>query len=164
MSKASKATAILSNAGSGDFSTNRRMTLVLVVATLTGMIARSARAGGELGNRARASGVSAASAIRGSGARDAASSMASQFRDLKELAPEHRVRAIRFRHNAFLVMTADGQSTVFQETALRFRVDSSELGPNPGDPVILPAGRMGDRAWLFFASPEEIGTFIKHQS
>jgi hypothetical protein len=27
----------------------------------------------------------------------------------------------------------------------------------------MGAGMMGDRATVFFASPEEIGTFIKHQ-
>ena len=164
MSKVSKADAVLRAAGSGDFSTNRRTTLAFVVAALTGMVVRSARAGGEPGNRASAAAMAAASASRGDGARDATSVMASQFRDLKELGQEYRVRAIRYGHRSFQVMTADGRCTDFQEAALRFKIDSSELGPRPGDPVILPAGRIGDRSWVFFAAPEEIGTFIEHHA
>ena len=37
------------------------------------------------------------------------------------------------------------------------------MGPVAGKPVMMPAGMMGDRASVLFASPEEIGTFIKHQ-
>ena len=164
MTKDTKVTAVLSSARSERFSASRRATLALVVAALTGIIARSARAGGALRNQASAVGVLAASTIENRGARNTMSAMASQFRNLKELGPEHRVRAIRYRHDAFEVMTADGRSSVFRESALRFKIDSSELGPRAGDPVILPAGKMSDRAWVFFASPEEIGTFIKHHA
>jgi hypothetical protein len=46
---------------------------------------------------------------------------------------------------------------------LRFRIDSSDTGPFVGKPILLPTGRMGDRASLFCAAPEEIGAFIRHQ-
>lgn len=58
-------------------------------------------------------------------------------------------------------MTADGQSAEFTEADLQFKVDSSPLGPRRGNPVILPAGHLGDRSWVFFAAPDEIGAFIK---
>lgn len=70
--------------------------------------------------------------------------------------------AIRHRRNSFEVTTADGRTTVFPESDLRFKVDSSDRGPAPGRAVILPGGMMGDRAIAFFASPSEIGTFIKY--
>jgi hypothetical protein len=35
-----------------------------------------------------------------------------------------------------------------------------ELGPEPGKPVIVGAGMMGDRASVVFASPQEISPFI----
>jgi cytochrome c len=61
------------------------------------------------------------------------------------------------------VTTADGQTTDFWEVNLRLKTDSSDTGPLAGKPVILPAGMMGDRASVFFATPDEISTFIKQQ-
>ena len=55
-------------------------------------------------------------------------------------------------------------SAALRRAALRFRIDSSEFGPRASDPVILAARKIGDRAWVFFASPEEISTFIKHDA
>jgi len=85
------------------------------------------------------------------------------FDDLKKLGPERQVEAIRYCHDTFHVTTADGQSSDFWEANLRFKIDSSGTGPRPGSPAIMPAGMMGDRASVFFASPDEISTFIKHQ-
>jgi hypothetical protein len=73
------------------------------------------------------------------------------------------VRTISHRDEAFRVTTADGHTTDFLESDLRFKVDSSVLGPPHGAPVILPAGTIGDRAWVFFATPGEIGSFITDQ-
>jgi cytochrome c len=89
--------------------------------------------------------------------------MASRFQDLKKLGPDHQVRAIRYCRDTYHVATADGKSTDFWEANLRFKTDSSDSGPSSGKPVIMPAGMMGDRASVFFAAPEEIGTFIQHQ-
>jgi cytochrome c len=85
------------------------------------------------------------------------------FDDLKKLGPEHQVQAIRYCHDAYQVTTADGQTREFWEANLRFKTDSSDTGPLPGKPVIMPAGMGEDRASVFFTTPEEIGTFIKHQ-
>ena len=59
--------------------------------------------------------------------------------------------------------TADGETADFWEVNLRFKTDSSQTGPLPGKPTLMPAGMQGDRASVFFASPEEISNFIKHQ-
>jgi cytochrome c len=46
---------------------------------------------------------------------------------------------------------------------LRFKTDVSTDGPRAGAPAIVPAGMMGDRADVIFASPDEISPFIRHQ-
>jgi cytochrome c len=89
--------------------------------------------------------------------------MASGFQDLKKLGPDRQVQAIGYCHDTYHVTTADGQTADFWEANLRFKTDSRETGPLPGKPALMPAGMQGDRASVFFASPEEISTFIKHQ-
>ena len=88
----------------------------------------------------------------------------SQFQNLKAVGPEHQIVTIHHHGNTFEVATADGTSTSFHETDLRFKIDTSEKGPLVGRPVILPGGMVGDRATVFFASPAEIGTLIEHRS
>jgi cytochrome c len=85
------------------------------------------------------------------------------FQDLKKLGAEHQVQAIRYCHDTYRVTTADGKTADFWEANLRFKTDSSDTGPLAGKPVIMPAGMQGDRASLFFAAPDEIGTFLKQQ-
>ena len=87
-----------------------------------------------------------------------------QLSNLKKLGPDRQLQAIVYRHDVYRVMTADGQSFDFLEANLRFRIDSSDAGPLRGQPVILPTGTIGDRASVFFASPEEISAFIKQES
>jgi cytochrome c len=89
--------------------------------------------------------------------------MTSHFTDLKTVGPNRQVSSIRVCHDSYFVTTADGKTVPFWEPNLRFKTDSSETGPLSGKPVILPAGMMGDRASVFFASPDEISPFIKHQ-
>jgi cytochrome c len=86
-----------------------------------------------------------------------------QFPDLKKLGPEHQVLAIRYCRDTYRVETADGKTEDYWEANLRFKTDSSDLGPLGGKPVIMPAGMMGDRASVFFTAPEEMGAFITHQ-
>lgn len=85
------------------------------------------------------------------------------FQDLKKLGADHQVQTIRYCHDTYRITTADGQTKDFWEANLRFKTDSSDTGPLAGKPVMLPAGMMGDRASVFFAAPNEISTFIKHQ-
>jgi hypothetical protein len=83
--------------------------------------------------------------------------------DLKLSGPSRQVRSIAYSRGAYSVTTADGKIAFFLESDLRFKIDSSELGPDDGKPVIIPAGTEGDRAWLFFSSPHEIGGFIERR-
>lgn len=103
------------------------------------------------------------SAGRGGMGQGMTGAMSPQFTDLKKIGPNKQVTSIRICHDGYFVTTADGRTADFWEPNLRFKTDSSDTGPLAGKPVILPAGMMGDRASVFFASPDEITPFIKHQ-
>lgn len=81
--------------------------------------------------------------------------------DLGTLDPEQQVTAIRYCGDTYRVTTAAGETIPFWEFNLRFKTDSSEKGPRNGQPALLPASMMGDRAFVIFAGPAEISTFIE---
>jgi cytochrome c len=80
--------------------------------------------------------------------------------NLKKLGPEDRVQSINHCGDTYKVATADGKTRDFWERNLRFKTDVSDDGPQKRAPAIVPAGMMGDRADVIFASPEEISGFI----
>lgn len=120
--------------------TNRRSLLTLATVGMGGLFSLPARAH----HRNAAFGVETRS-----------------FPDLKKLGADRQIHAIRYASGSYHVVTADGGRAEFAEFDLRFKVDSGPLGPLSGKPVILPSGHVGDRAAVFFATPMEIGTFIK---
>lgn len=83
--------------------------------------------------------------------------------DLKKLDPENKVQSITYCPDTYRVTTADGQTQEFWERNLRFKTDSSAIGPDKGVPALFGAGMQGDRASVIFSTPEEIGNFIKRQ-
>jgi cytochrome c len=83
--------------------------------------------------------------------------------DLKQAGPGEQVKAIRYCRDTYRVTTADGETHDFWEANLRFKTDSTALGPRDGTAAILPAEMMGDRASIFFARPEDISALIKHE-
>ena len=82
--------------------------------------------------------------------------------DLKDAPPAGQVRSISYCGDTYTVETADGRRDKIWEFNLRFKSDSSKMGPNPGKPVAVGAGMQGDRASVVFASPKEISDFVKH--
>jgi len=138
-----------SDAQSGGFAINRRGILMAAIAGAAGVASSPAWAGGD----APKPGDVDATTDR----------IMPQLQDLKKLGPDRQVQAIVYRHDIYRVMTTDGQSAEFLEANLRFRIDSSDTGPLRGKPGILPTGTIGDRALVFFASPDEISAFIKRQ-
>ena len=111
--------------------------------------------------QASAGQLSAAAA--GKSGREAVNAASAGFEDLKKLGPDQQVQAIRYCHDTYHLTLGDGQTVDFWEANLRFKTDSSDTGPLPGKPAIMRAGMQGDRASVFFAAPDEISTFIKHQ-
>lgn len=85
-----------------------------------------------------------------------------QLIDLRrEVGPNNRITSIRYCGDTYTVGVESGESHPFWEFNLRFKTDSSDKGPEPGRPVLIPASMMGDRAFVIFAAPEEISAFIE---
>jgi cytochrome c len=87
--------------------------------------------------------------------------MRSEKLDLRKAPPEGQVKSISYCGDTYTIDTADGKSQKIWEFNLRFKSDSSKLGPAPGKPVVVGAGMQGDRASVVFASPKEISEFVK---
>lgn len=87
-----------------------------------------------------------------------------EMANLKELAPERAVQAVKYCKGQYLVSTAAGDVLEFPEFNLRIKTDITENGPVAGKPALLPAGMsgmMGDRAFLVFSDPAEISGYIE---
>ena len=82
--------------------------------------------------------------------------------DLKGLGPDHQVAAVSSYNDIYRVTTASGRTLSFPEFNLRFKTDSSDRGPGQGRPVLLPTSM--DRAFVVFAGPDEISSFITHET
>jgi cytochrome c len=80
--------------------------------------------------------------------------------DLKNAPAEGQVKSIKYCGDTYTVETADGKSQKIWEFNLRFKSDSSKLGPASGKPVVVGAGMQGDRASVVFASPKEFSEFV----
>ena len=83
--------------------------------------------------------------------------------DLNELTPAQQITALRYCGDAYYVTIAAGGTFTFWEFNLRFKTDSSKLGPEKGKPAILRASMRGDRAFVIFSDPTEISAFIQKQ-
>jgi len=80
--------------------------------------------------------------------------------DLKRAGKDRRVTAIRHCGDAYHVTTEAGRTMPFWEFNLRFKTDSSPLGPAPGTPVLAPQGMQGDRAQVVFSGLDELKRFL----
>jgi cytochrome c len=80
--------------------------------------------------------------------------------DLKRVGKDRRVTSIRHCGDAYHVMTEAGRTTPFWEFNLRFKTDSSPLGPEGGKPVLVPAGMQGDRAQIVFNGLDDLKRFL----
>lgn len=134
---------------------NCRTTLAILTGGATVLYSRFASAG----NSDPSSPIPSWSASRLNGKAGRASA---EFPDLKSVGADRQVRSVTYSRGAYCLTMADGETADFLESALRFKVDLSDLGPRAGTPVILRAGTEGDRFWVFFASPAEISSFIQH--
>ena len=80
--------------------------------------------------------------------------------DLKQAGKDRRVTAVRHCGDAYHVTTEAGRTTPFWEFNLRFKTDSSPLGPSRGKPVLAPAGMRGDRAQVVFSGLDDLKRFL----
>jgi cytochrome c len=84
-----------------------------------------------------------------------------EMTDLRNLQANNHVVSIGYCGDTYTVTTQSGDVHEFWEFNLRFKTDGSEKGPEAQRPVIIPASMMGDRAFVVFAAPSEISSFIK---
>ena len=87
--------------------------------------------------------------------------MARSKLDLKNASAASQVRSVKYCGDTYTVETGDGKTEKIWEFNLRFKSDSSRLGPAPGKPVVVGAGMQGDRASIIFAAPDEISRFVR---
>ncbi len=135
--------------------TIRRRSLLATVASLAAVLSvtrRSAETAADAGgDNVRLSGRTA---TRSSG--DASPATI----DLKALGSDHQVASISRSGNNYHVTTVSGRTASFSEFDLRFKTDASAHGPAEGIPVLMPVRMRTDRAFVVFASPREISSFI----
>ena len=81
--------------------------------------------------------------------------------DLKAAGPATRIASISLCRDTYAVKMENGTTLLFWEPNLRFKTDSSNEGPSPAKPVLVPTGMQGDRSYAIFASAQEISGFIK---
>lgn len=84
-----------------------------------------------------------------------------RMEDLKRAPSSRQVESVRYCGGRYTVTLRDGSSRDFGERDLRFATDSGPLGPMAGTPVIVPAGRAGDRAIVIFVEPGELRSAIR---
>jgi cytochrome c len=89
--------------------------------------------------------------------------MARPTPDMKAVGKSQQVATITYCGDAYRVTTAAGETLTFWEFNLRFKTDSSRDGPAKGKPVVQNSGMMGDRAFVVFSAPEEIGATIRRK-
>jgi cytochrome c len=94
------------------------------------------------------------------GGRPQGMQMRSERPNLRQAPPEGQVTSLSHCGDTYTVRTADGKAQKVWEFNLRFKTDSSKLGPEPGKPVVVGAGMQGDRASVIFSSPEEISAYV----
>ena len=85
-----------------------------------------------------------------------ASAVAQERADLKRVSLSERVVAVTYCGGSYSVKLEDGTARQFDEYNLSFKIDTTAKGPSPGASVLVPAGRMGDRAIVVFAALAEL--------
>jgi len=81
--------------------------------------------------------------------------------NLKQADPEMQVVSLRHCQDTYIIATAAGKTRKVWEYNVRLKTDSTAQGPQAGKPVVTGSVLRGDRVSRVFASPRELGQFIK---
>ncbi len=92
---------------------------------------------------------------------DAAAHQQGPKQHLVDAPLDQQVKAITYCGGTYRVTTKEGAPIEYPEFDLRFKTDLTPDGPPPGTPVVINAGMKGDRGFVVFSAPGEIGAFIK---
>lgn len=79
---------------------------------------------------------------------------------LRNLTPDQVVQQVRYCRREYTLAMANGEQHKYPEFNLRFKTDASVNGPEPGKPVLIPAGMQGDRAFVIFRSLDDLKRFL----
>jgi len=82
---------------------------------------------------------------------------------LRNLVDDQVASKIGYCRGEYTLTMASGTQHRYPEINLRFKTDSSRLGPEPGKPALLPAGMRGDRAQVIFAGLDDLKRFLVEQ-
>ena len=91
----------------------------------------------------------------------AAAAQQPPMEDLQQAPADRQVKAVGYCGGEYTIDFVDGSSRKFGERDVRFATDSSPLGPVAGRPVLVPTGRVGDRALVVFVGPGEMSAMIR---
>jgi hypothetical protein len=80
---------------------------------------------------------------------------------LRGLPAGQLVLNVGYCRGEYDVSLSDGNAKKFKEYDLAFKIDSSANGPHPAKPALVPTGRVGDRAFIVFASADELRHALK---
>jgi hypothetical protein len=83
------------------------------------------------------------------------------IQNLKDVPQRQRVEAVTYCRGAYHVTLGDGSVLAFKQYDLAFKIDTSTNGPDLTKPVLVPTGRVGDRAFVVFATLDELRTAIR---
>ena len=83
--------------------------------------------------------------------------------DLKQAPAGQRISAIQYCRGRYDVVLDGGERRAFREYDLSFKIDTSDHGPARGAAALVPAGRVGDRAIVVFASVEELTRGVRQR-
>lgn len=86
-----------------------------------------------------------------------------EMQNLKDLGSDQVVASLNHCNGLYVVVTASGTKQIFREFNLRFKIDTSGLGPTSGKPVLLPAGMGGDRGFVVFSSVAELRSALQSE-
>ena len=91
----------------------------------------------------------------------AAAAQQPTMEDLRQAPADRQVKAVGYCGGQYTIDFVSGSSRKFGERDVRFATDSSPLGPLSGRPVLVPTGRVGDRALVVFVGPGEMKAMIR---
>ena len=82
---------------------------------------------------------------------------------LRNLADDQVVEKIAYCKGEYTLTMANGDRHRYPEFNLRFKTDSSRVGPERGKPALLPGGMRGDRAFVIFSGLDDVKRFLVEQ-
>jgi hypothetical protein len=81
--------------------------------------------------------------------------------DLRQAPASRQVTSVAYCAGQYTLDFADGSTRKFGERDLRFATDSSPFGPPEGRVVLIPTGRVGDRAIVVFVGPRDLASTLR---